>query len=304
MQGNDLYIAGESYAGIYVPKLAKKIDDYINTKPSGYVPNLKGFLVGNPVTDYLVDGKPMQFEMAYWYGLIDDQLYMNVNKNCNLSFYDFDAGLLPQQCTDWMNTFNSKISGINLYDFIGKCWIEPQPSSGLNTKTFSVNDYTSFAAEAGKHDHKLEMIPNCVYALPIYYYLNNRTVMDALHVPSNVTKWDLCQEKGSFLYTKNRTGSIDIYSQLRGKYRVLVYSGDTDGVVPTYGTKRWIERLNWPLDQGKTWKQFMVDGQVGGYSESRDNGKFVFATIHGAGHMAPQWRRSYTYHVVYQFIKN
>jgi carboxypeptidase C (cathepsin A) len=85
---------------------------------------------------------------------------------------------------------------------------------------------------------------------------------------------------------------------------VLVYSGDTDGVIPTYGTKRWIEKLNWPVDQGKTWKQFMVDSQVGGYSESRDSGKFVFATIHGAGHMAPQWRRSYTYHVVYQFIKN
>ena len=94
LQGKDLYIAGESYAGIYVPKLAKKIDDYINSKPAGYVPNLKGFLVGNPVTDYSVDGKPMQFEMAYWYGLIDDQLYMNVNNNCNLSYYDFDAGLL------------------------------------------------------------------------------------------------------------------------------------------------------------------------------------------------------------------
>ena len=128
LQNNDLYIAGESYAGIYVPKLVKKIDDYLNTKPTGYKPNLKGFLVGNPVTDYLVDGKPMQFEMAYWYGLIDDQLYMNVNNNCNLSYYDFDAGLLSQQCRDWMNTFNSKISGINLYDFFGKCYIEPQPS--------------------------------------------------------------------------------------------------------------------------------------------------------------------------------
>jgi hypothetical protein len=86
--------------------------------------------VGNPVTDYSVDGKPMQFEMAYWYGLIDDQLYMNVNNNCNLSYYDFDAGLLSQQCRDWMNTINSKISGINLYDFLGKCYIEPQPSFG------------------------------------------------------------------------------------------------------------------------------------------------------------------------------
>lgn len=72
LQGNDMYIAGESYAGIYVPKLASKIDDYITKKSGPYLPKLKGIMVGNPVTDYLVDGKPMQFEMAYWYGLIDD----------------------------------------------------------------------------------------------------------------------------------------------------------------------------------------------------------------------------------------
>jgi hypothetical protein len=35
-------------------------------------------IVGNPVTDHSVDGKPAQFEMAYWYGLIDDALYNNV----------------------------------------------------------------------------------------------------------------------------------------------------------------------------------------------------------------------------------
>jgi carboxypeptidase C (cathepsin A) len=78
LQTNDLYIAGESYAGIYVPKLVKKIDDYINAKGGPYLPKLKGMIVGNPVTDHSVDGKPAQFEMAYWYGLIDDALYNNV----------------------------------------------------------------------------------------------------------------------------------------------------------------------------------------------------------------------------------
>ena len=58
LQANDLYIAGESYAGIYVPKLVKKIDDYITTKGGPYLPNLKGMIVGNPVTDHSVDGKP------------------------------------------------------------------------------------------------------------------------------------------------------------------------------------------------------------------------------------------------------
>jgi carboxypeptidase C (cathepsin A) len=128
LQKNPLYIAGESYAGIYVPKLALKIDQYITNKSGPYLPNLKGILVGNPVTDHKVDGKPMQFEMAYWYGLIDDALYHNVKNNCNLSYWDFDAGLLSAQCKNWMNSFNSIISGINHYDFLGKCYIQPQPS--------------------------------------------------------------------------------------------------------------------------------------------------------------------------------
>ena len=83
---------------------------------------------------------------------------------------------------------------------------------------------------------------------------------------------------------------------------MLIYSGDTDGAVPTYGTRQWINELNWPV---KTeWKQFHVDGQVSGYLESRLDGRFVFATVHGTGHMAPQWKRKETYHVVFSFIRD
>ena len=136
-------------------------------------------------------------------------------------------------------------------------------------------------------------------------YLNRADVRAALNIPQSVQAWEGCTTNPLFNYPFTREASIWIYTILqRYGYTLMHYSGDTDGVVPTYGTKRWIEKLNWPVDQGKTWRQFMVDSQVGGYSESRDNGKFVFATIHGAGHMAPQWRRSYTYHAVYQFIKN
>lgn len=63
-QKNDLYLAGESYAGIYVPYLTKRIDDYItnNTGKEGvYLPNLKGFAVGNGVTNWEYDGTPAYF---------------------------------------------------------------------------------------------------------------------------------------------------------------------------------------------------------------------------------------------------
>lgn len=59
LQNNPLYIAGESYAGIYVPKLVQRIDTYIKTSHEPFIPNLKGMIVGNPVTDHRFDGKPM-----------------------------------------------------------------------------------------------------------------------------------------------------------------------------------------------------------------------------------------------------
>ena len=56
-------------------------------------------------------------------------------------------------------------------------------------------------------------------------------------------------DKGDLSYTKSRDGSIGLYTVLKGKYRMLVYSGDTDGAVPTYGTKRWIESLGWTISK-------------------------------------------------------
>jgi carboxypeptidase C (cathepsin A) len=61
LQKNDLYISGESYAGIYVPRLVERLDWYIgNCTQSGkcdYVPQLKGWIVGNGVTDYNFDNE-------------------------------------------------------------------------------------------------------------------------------------------------------------------------------------------------------------------------------------------------------
>jgi len=68
---------------------------------------------------------------------------------------------------------------------------------------------------------------------------------------------------------------------------MLFYSGDTDGAVPTYGSMQWIAELNW--DIVTPWYAYMVDGQVGGYVEEYDG--LTFGTVHGAGHMAPQFKR-------------
>lgn len=70
-------------------------------------------------------------------------------------------------------------------------------------------------------------------------------------------------------------------------YNILIYSGDTDGAVPTLGTRRWIKAQNWPIT--KAWRPWVTDQQTSGYIVEYDNIKF--ATVHGVGHMAPQWKR-------------
>ena len=78
-----------------------------------------------------------------------------------------------------------------------------------------------------------------------------------------------------------------IYQILQGKYRLMFYSGDTDGAVSTYGSKEWIKELNWGVKEA--WRPWYVNGQVAGYVEAYDGLDFV--TVKGVGHMAPQWAR-------------
>ncbi len=65
IKNNELYIMGESYAGIYIPKLVKRLDKFIEDNKddeSIYKPNLVGFAVGNGVTDWRYDATPASLE--------------------------------------------------------------------------------------------------------------------------------------------------------------------------------------------------------------------------------------------------
>lgn len=72
-------------------------------------------------------------------------------------------------------------------------------------------------------------------------YFNNETTKQALNIQAAYLKepWLACRFPGmdGFNYTVNETGSVWLYNSLRGKgYKMLMYSGDTDSIVPTLGT--------------------------------------------------------------------
>lgn len=81
---------------------------------------------------------------------------------------------------------------------------------------------------------------------------------------------------------------------------MLHYSGDTDGAVPTIGTENWINTLKW--NTTVDWQPYMLAGQVAGYFETYE-GDFTFATVHGAGHMAPQFKPPQTYKLIFSWLQ-
>jgi hypothetical protein len=103
----------------------------------------------------------------------------------------------------------------------------------------------------------------------------------------------------NLLYERNRTASQWVYTALKGKYKMLKFSGDIDGAVPTLGTLKWINELNWKVT--KEWQPYFYNEQLAGYIEQRE-GLFTLVTIHGAGHMAPQDKRAETYHAIFNWL--
>lgn len=72
----DIYLTGESYAGIYIPTLAREIINYnANAKEGDFQPKLKGVLIGNGCTNWKYDATPAMMDVSYYYGLIDDTTY-------------------------------------------------------------------------------------------------------------------------------------------------------------------------------------------------------------------------------------
>ena len=99
-----------------------------------------------------------------------------------------------------------------------------------------MKEYTPWA----KHTHSNEQIFGDV----LTDYVNRADVRKAMNIPTDLPGWTVCTNRVD--YHPEQEASKWIYKVLRHKLKILFYSGDTDGALPTYGTKMWIQSLEWP----------------------------------------------------------
>ncbi|XP_058069750.1 serine carboxypeptidase-like 2 isoform X9 [Magnolia sinica] len=120
-----------------------------------------------------------------------------------------------------------------------------------------------------------------------YYWADDASVRKALHIrEGTIGEWLRCNRKLAYVYDVNSSVKYHLNLTTRG-YRALIYSGDHDLGTSFVGTETWIRSLNFSIVDD--WQPWAVDGQVAGYTRTYSN-DFTFATVKGAGHMAPEYK--------------
>jgi len=248
------------------------------TTSSGGFLNLKGIMVGNPMTSWEHDARPAYIEMAYFHGLIPKHLKDSIDQN-NCTYRSFNQPPLSEICEENLekfSKFDENINPLDIYRKFGDGFASP----------------AHFDIPSLYEKSDLDALLGTTYA----EYLNREDVMEVLNIPKSKEYFLPCSDVN---YTQNEKASFWTYPLIKEYgYKILVYSGDTDGVVPTLGTWKWISDLGWDIKEHQ--KQWVVDDKVEGFYHQFDGLDFLI--FHGAGHLVPIWKKKESHIAVFSWI--
>ncbi|KDP20921.1 hypothetical protein JCGZ_21392 [Jatropha curcas] len=275
-----LYIAGESYAGKYIPELAQLIQDN-NKDPSLHI-DLRGILMGNPETSDPEDWAGI-VDYAWSHAIISDETHKIIKQSCD--FYNNDTWS-NRDCSQSVDEIFKQYNEIDIYSLYSPTCTRNSASSDVKHMQVSF-----------KRTSKSKMMPRfmggydpCLddYARSFY---NRPDVQKALHCGDGhlLKNWSICNDTIFKEWKDSKPSVLPIYKKLiAAGIRIWVYSGDTDGRVPVLSTRYSIASLG--LNVTKAWRPWYHQKQVGGWYQEYEG--LTFATFRGAGHDVPTFQPS------------
>ncbi|XP_010678976.2 serine carboxypeptidase-like 20 [Beta vulgaris subsp. vulgaris] len=317
---NPFFIAGESYAGIYVPTLASEV---VKGLDAGLKPviNLKGYMVGNGVTDETYDGNAL-VPFAHGMGLISNELYQDIITECEGNYYNPTS----DGCDRLLTKVNEDVDGLNIYDILEPCYHSPDSSkqSTVNLKlpsSFRTLGGTerplpvrkrifgrAWPLRAPVRDGIVPTWPEisnsvgvpCINDEVATAWLNEKAVRKAIHAEeeSVVGSWELCTSRIS--YNHDAGSMIKYHKNLTSRgYQALIYSGDHDMCVPYTGSEAWTKSIGYKvLDE---WRPWVCNEQVSGFIQGYEK-NLTYLTIKGAGHTVPEYKPREALYFYSQFL--
>ncbi|KAJ7487366.1 Alpha/Beta hydrolase protein [Mycena galericulata] len=272
-QGRGFHMAGESYAGRYVPVFAAAVyDQNPLLVKAGIKPiNITSIIIGNGMTD-------IQTMLPAWYKMqcssvtvvpvqdIQTCVHMKMRlARCSKWF--------KESCQDQFDLIDCQAA----YAFCGESLHEPYVATGLNRYDIT----RKCAGDSWLCYDEIEEIVK---------YLNQKDVQAILGV--NISKYDTCSKdvgRDFDLKLDMLKGAKDYVGALleRG-VRVLVYAGTHDWVCNWVGNEAWTRELEWTGHaefSAQPLREWMVGGKRAGHT--REANGLTFATVDAAGHMVP-----------------
>ncbi|KAJ8505232.1 hypothetical protein OPV22_006118 [Ensete ventricosum] len=291
---NEFYLAGESYAGHYVPQLANVIlEQNMKAKKEDRI-NLKGLMIGNAVMDAETDIRGM-VDYAWHHALISDRVYHNIKTSCN-----FSAVVPTQECSEALQQYYEVYQIIDMYSLY-----TPRCESGYPKFSSSVAQGEESLMSISKFEDLLKIPMGYDPCLQTYatVYFNRPDVQKALH--ANVTRlshpWSLCSSSVVRAWSDSDRSVLPIIRKLiDAGLRMWVFSGDADARVPVTSTRYTLNKLR--LSITEDWSPWYSHKQVGGWTIIYEG--LTFVTVRVAGHQVPTFAPLQSLQIVEHFLAN
>jgi len=257
---HDFYITGESYAGHYIPAFASRVHQG-NKMNEGIHINLKGFAIGNGLTDPAIQYKAYT-DYALQMGIITESEYKKINlilPTCELAIKLCGTSGTTSCLASYLvcNTIFSsimKIAGnINYYDIRKEC---------IGSLCYDFSNMEKFL--------NLKSVRNALGVGSINFVSCSPSVYQAM-----LTDW-------------MRDLEVGIPDLVDNGVKLLVYAGEYDLICNWLGNSRWVESMEWSGQKNYVSVDilpFMVDGVEAG--QMKNYGTVSFLKVHNAGHMVP-----------------
>lgn len=272
---NEIYFAGESYAGQYIPYIAKAILDFNKKAENPY--NLKGLLIGNGWI------APDVQSLSY----LPFALAANIIDNKNPQWNE-----ILRQHEKCQNVVNSK-SGDSLSDLevvsrtceviLNKIlWATIDQTMDEDHRCFNMYDYT---LKDSYPSCGMNWPPDLINVTP---FLNSKEVQHDLNLKI-FKKWHECSGKvGRNFNAKHSVPSIKLLPEILNEIPVVLFHGNRDIICNYIGAENFIKELEWNGETGfKDDETFdwIYNNDISGYIKTERN--LTFVNVFDSSHMVP-----------------
>ncbi|ODV81773.1 peptidase S10, serine carboxypeptidase [Suhomyces tanzawaensis NRRL Y-17324] len=283
LQKNKFHIAGESYAGHYIPKFAS---DIIKRPNRSF--NLSSVLIGNGFTDALIQYKsfiPMACGGAGYPQFVTDE-------DCRLMEQEYypKCGSLLEICYQNPSVFTC---------LPAHYYCESKMFEALKKTKKNPYDIREDCVSPGS---------NCYPGLDyVDEYLNNDAVRKAIGASPRSGKFVGCNDDVGLAFYLNADKTLPhqqyVGELLDNGVPVLIYAGDKDFRCNWYGNHKWTDKLAYSAHEQFARESLLpwyVDEAVAG--EVKNYGIFTFLRLYNAGHLVPYDKPKESLHMLNRWI--